>query len=153
VSGLPIICFLLTTATVQSFDTHAVDARNSLGPLRNSVRAWCGGIGEVYRAHDTRLDRTVTIKILPAHLSSNGELNARFEREARTASTLNHPHICHMYDIGSQDATSYMVMEFLEGESLANRLRKGALPLKQTLQIGVQIADALSAAHAFCTAT
>jgi serine/threonine protein kinase len=104
-------------------------------------------MGEVYRALDTRLDRTVAIKILPPHLSSSVELKARFEREARAVSALNHPFICHLYDIGSQDETSYLVMEYLGGESLADRLRKGALPLKQTLQIGVQIAEALTAAH------
>jgi serine/threonine protein kinase len=104
-------------------------------------------MGEVYRARDTRLERTVAIKILPTHLSSSAELKARFEREARTASSLNHPHICHLYDIGSQDGTSYLVMEYLEGESLADRLQKGALPVRQTLQIGVQIAQALTVAH------
>jgi eukaryotic-like serine/threonine-protein kinase len=118
-----------------------------LGPYEIQSSLGAGGMGEVYRARDTRLDRTVAVKILPAHLSSNAELNARFKREARAASALNHPHICHLYDIGSHDGTSYLVMEYLEGESLADRLRKGALPLKQTLQIGVQIAEALSAAH------
>jgi serine/threonine protein kinase len=104
-------------------------------------------MGEVYRARDTRLDRDVAIKILPEHLSSSAELKARFEREARAVSVLNHPHICHLYDIGSQDGTAYLVMEYLEGESVAERLRRGALPLKQTLQIGVQIAEALTSAH------
>ena len=104
-------------------------------------------MGEVYRARDTRLDRHVAIKILPEHLSSSVELKARFEREARAVSALNHSHICHLYDIGSQDGTAYLVMEYLEGESLADRLRKGALPLKQTLQIGIQITEALAAAH------
>jgi len=118
-----------------------------LGPYEIQSTLGAGGMGEVYRADDTRLNRTVAIKILPAHLASNAELNARFEREARAVSALNHPHICHLYDIGSYDGTSYLVMEYLEGESLSDRLRKGALPLKQTLQIGVQIAEALSAAH------
>ena len=104
-------------------------------------------MGEVYRARDTRLDRTVAVKILPAHLSSSAELKARFEREARTVSSLNHPHICQLYDIGSQDGTAFLVMEFLEGESLAERLRKGPLPLKQALEFGVQIAEALATAH------
>jgi serine/threonine protein kinase len=104
-------------------------------------------MGEVYRARDTRLDRAVAVKILPPDLSSSVELKARFEREARAVSTLSHPHICHLYDIGSQDGTAYLVMEYLEGESLADRLHKGALPLKQTLHIGVQIAEALAAAH------
>jgi eukaryotic-like serine/threonine-protein kinase len=118
-----------------------------LGPYEIQSALGAGGMGEVYCARDTRLDRTVAIKILPAHLSSDAELNARFEREARAVSALNHPHICHLYDIGSHDGTSYLVMEYLEGESLADRLRKGALPLKQTLQTGVQIAEALGAAH------
>jgi eukaryotic-like serine/threonine-protein kinase len=118
-----------------------------LGPYEIQSVLGAGGMGEVYRARDTRLDRNVAIKILPAHLSSNAEVNARFEREARAVSALNHPYICHLYDIGSQDGTSYLVMEYLEGETLADRLRKGALPLKQLLQIGVQIADALCAAH------
>ncbi len=118
-----------------------------LGPYEIQSTLGAGGMGEVYRAHDTRLNRTVAIKILPAHLACNAELNARFEREARAVSALNHPHICHLYDIGSHEGTSYPVMEYLEGESLADRLRKGALPLKQALQIGVQIAEALSAAH------
>ncbi|HXW92201.1 MAG TPA: protein kinase [Terriglobales bacterium] len=118
-----------------------------LGPYEIQSVLGAGGMGEVYRARDTRLDRSVAIKILPAHLSANAELNARFEREARAVSALNHPNICHLYDIGSHDGTSYLVMEYLDGESLADRLRKGALPLKPLLQIGVQIAEALCAAH------
>ena len=118
-----------------------------LGPYEVVEPLGAGGMGEVYRARDTRLDRTVAIKILPPGLSSSVELKARFEREARAVSALNHPYICCLYDIGSQDDTSYLVMEYLDGESLADRLRKGALPLKQTLQFGVQIAEALTAAH------
>ena len=93
------------------------------------------------------MERTVAVKILPAHLSSSSELKARFEREARAISSLNHPHICHLYDIGSQDGTAYLVMEYLEGETLADRLRKGALPLKQALEFGAQVAEALATAH------
>jgi len=104
-------------------------------------------MGEVYRARDTRLERTVAIKILPVHLSSSAELRTRFEREARAVSSLNHPHICHLYDIGSQDGTSFLVMEYLEGESLADRLRKGAMPLNEILKIGVAVAEALAFAH------
>src|SRR5579871_1868189 len=113
-----------------------------LGPYEITAPLGAGGMGEVYRARDTRLDRTVAIKILPEHLSSNAELKARFEREARAVSSLNHPHICHLYDIGSQNGMSYLGMEYLEGESLADRLRKGALPLKQALEFGIQIAEA-----------
>jgi serine/threonine protein kinase len=93
------------------------------------------------------LERTVAIKILPAHLSSSTELKARFEREARAASALNHPHICHLYDIGVQDGTVFLVMEYLEGETLADRLLKGALPLKPALKLGIQITEALATAH------
>jgi len=118
-----------------------------LGPYEITAPLGAGGMGEVYRARDTRLERTVAVKILPEHLSSNAELQARFEREARAVSSLNHPHICHLYDIGSQDGTAYLVMEYLEGESLADRLRKGALPLKQSLEFGGQITDALATAH------
>lgn len=118
-----------------------------LGPYEIQSPLGAGGMGEVYRARDTRLDRVVAVKILPEHLSSSEELKTRFEREARAVSSLNHPHICHLYDVGSQDGTSFLVMEYLEGESLADRLRKGALPLKQVLAFGIQIAEALAAAH------
>src|SRR6516164_4234102 len=119
----------------------------TLGPYEIQSLLGAGGMGEVYRARDTRLQRSVAIKILPAHLSSSAELTARFEREARTVSSLNHPNICHLYDIGSRDGCTYLVMEYLEGESLAERLHKGALPLKQTLQIGVEVCEALTTAH------
>jgi eukaryotic-like serine/threonine-protein kinase len=118
-----------------------------LGPYEILAPLGAGGMGEVYRARDTRLGRDVAIKLLPSHLSSNSELKARFEREARTISSLNHPHICHLYDIGSQDGTDFLVMEYLEGEGLDHRLLKGALPLKQTLEYGVQICEALEKAH------
>ena len=109
-----------------------------------------GGMGEVYRARDTRLDRTVAIKILPGHLSENPEAKERFEREARAISTLNHPNICTLYDIGQQDGMSYLVMEHLEGESLADRLKKGALSVKKTLRVGIDVCEALEAAHRQC---
>ncbi len=104
-------------------------------------------MGEVYRARDTRLDRTVAVKILPIHLSDNPEFKQRFEREARAISSLNHPHICHLYDIGSQAGTDFLVMEFLDGETLAERLRKGALPLNELLKVGIEVAEALEVAH------
>ena len=104
-------------------------------------------MGEVYRARDTRLDRTVAVKILPSHLSENPEAKQRFEREARAISSLNHPHICVLHDVGSQDGTSFLVMEYLQGESLEARLRKGPLPLKQALEVGIQICEALEKAH------
>jgi serine/threonine protein kinase/Tfp pilus assembly protein PilF len=105
-------------------------------------------MGEVYRARDTRLERTVAIKVLPAHLSSDPDRRERFDREARAISSLNHPHICTLHDIGHQDGTSYLVMEFLEGETLADRLSKGPLPIDHVLRYAIEIADALDAAHA-----
>jgi Tol biopolymer transport system component len=104
-------------------------------------------MGEVYRARDTRLDRTVAVKILASHLSSSPELKQRMEREARAISSLNHPNICHLYDIGSQNGTDYLVMEFLEGETLAERLRKGPMPLNEILRVGITVAEALAVAH------
>src|SRR5579862_1270667 len=118
-----------------------------LGPYEIQSALGAGGMGEVFRARDTRLDRTVAIKILPPHLSSNAELNTRFEREARAVSSLNHPHICHLYDIGMQDGTAFLVMEYLDGETLADRLRKGPMTLKQALDFAIQITAALAAAH------
>jgi len=104
-------------------------------------------MGEVYRARDTRLDRTVAIKVLPSELSSSPELKQRMEREARAISSLNHPNICHLYDIGSTSGTDYLVMEFLEGETLAERIRKRAMPLNEILKVGIAIAEALAFAH------
>ena len=101
----------------------------------------------MYRARDTRLERVVAIKVLPPHLSTAGDVRQRFEREARTISQLSHPHICAIHDVGRQDGVEYLVMEFLEGETLAHRLAKGPLPLEQTLRWGVQVADALDRAH------
>jgi serine/threonine protein kinase len=118
-----------------------------LGPYEVQSPLGAGGMGEVYRARDTRLDRTVAIKILPSHLSSNPDMKQRFEREARAISALNHPHICTLHDLGNQDGTDYLVMEFLEGESLAERLRKGPLPLKEVLKIGIELCEALEVAH------
>jgi serine/threonine protein kinase len=104
-------------------------------------------MGEVYRARDTRLDRVVAIKVLPGDLASNTELRQRFEREARAVSSLNHPHICTLHDIGHQDGVDYLVMELIEGESLADRLSKGPLPTDQVLRFAIEIADALDRAH------
>ncbi len=106
-----------------------------------------GGMGEVYKARDTRLDRTVAIKVLPSHLADKPQLRERFEREARTIASLNHPHICTLYDIGQQDGIHYLVMEYLEGETLAQRLDKGPLPLDQVLRYAIEISDALDKAH------
>ena len=110
-------------------------------------------MGEVYRARDTRLERTVAIKVLPADLSSYPDRRERFDREARAISSLNHPHICILHDVGNQDGTSYLVMEYLEGETLASRLSKGPLPVDQVLRYGIEIADALDAAHSAASST
>ena len=118
-----------------------------LGPYEVIARLGAGGMGEVWRARDTRLDRTVAIKVLPAEFAQNQERRTRFEREARAVSALNHPHICALYDIGVQDGIDYLVLEYLEGETLADRLTNGALPLEQALRIGAQIAEALAKAH------
>src|SRR5262249_31498810 len=110
-----------------------------LGPYEIESPLGAGGMGEVYRARDTRLDRTVAVKILPSHLSDSTEAKQRFEREARTISCLNHPHICVLHDVGAQDGISYLVMEYVQGESVEARLQKGPLPIKQALECGVQI--------------
>jgi Tol biopolymer transport system component len=118
-----------------------------LGPYEILSAIGAGGMGEVYRARDTRLDRIVAIKVLPTHLADRSESRERFEREARTIAGLNHPHICTLHDIGQQDGTDFLVMEYLEGETLAQRLVKGPLPLEQVLQYAIEISDALDKAH------
>ncbi len=122
-------------------------AGSRLGPYEIVSPLGAGGMGEVYKARDTRLERTVAIKVLPAHLSASPESRQRFEREAKTISQLSHPHICALHDVGREGETEYLVMEYLEGETLAERLLKGPLPLEQTLRYGMQIADALDKAH------
>src|ERR1700674_1912980 len=118
-----------------------------LGPYEITAPLGAGGMGEVYRARDTRLERTVAIKILLEHFSADPVRKQRFEREAKTISSLNHPHICVLYDVGHQDGIDYLVMECVEGETLAKRLEKGPLPLDQVVKFGGQIADALDKAH------
>jgi serine/threonine protein kinase len=118
-----------------------------LGPYEILAPLGAGGMGEVYRARDTRLERTVAVKILPPHLSSDPARKARFEREAKTISSLNHPHICTLYDVGQQDGVDFLVMECVEGETLSKRLDKGPLSLEQVLKFGAQVADALEKAH------
>src|SRR5712691_10233026 len=143
-----------------------VDTGSRLGPYEVVARLGAGGMGEVWRGRDTRLDRSVAIKILPAEFAENAQFKIRFEREAKTISQLNHPNICTLYDVGeasvaagvppagpagtpapTQSTISYLVMELLEGESLEDRLKKGPLPLEQVLRYGTQIADALDRAH------
>src|SRR5262245_33195751 len=120
-----------------------------LGPYEIQSALGAGGMGEVYKARDTRLDRTVAIKVLPADLASDPERTARFEREAKAIAALDHPHICALYDVGEHEGTHYLVMQHLEGETLAARLgrTKGPLPLADALKIATEIADALDKAH------
>jgi len=118
-----------------------------LGPYEIQSPLGAGGMGEVYRARDTRLDRTVAVKILPFHLSESPEARQRFDREARTISSVNHPNICTLFDVGHQDGIDYLVMEFLDGETLAERLRKGPLPLDLVLRYGIEICEGLEKAH------
>jgi Tol biopolymer transport system component len=118
-----------------------------IGPYEILSALGAGGMGEVYKARDTRLDRIVALKILPDVLAADPQFRDRFDREARSISRLDHPHICAIYDTGNQEGTAYFVMQYLEGETLADRLAKGGLPIDQALQIAVQIADALVAAH------
>ncbi|HSP93791.1 MAG TPA: protein kinase, partial [Thermoanaerobaculia bacterium] len=118
-----------------------------LGPYEILSPLGAGGMGEVWKARDTRLERTVAVKVLPQHLSSSPEVRQRFEREAKAIAQLSHSHICALYDVGREGETEYLVMELLEGETLSQRLAKGPLPLEQTLRYGVEIADALDKAH------
>ena len=125
----------------------ALTEGTKLGPYEIQSPLGAGGMGEVYRARDTRLDRVVAVKVLASHLSSSPELKQRMEREARAISSLNHPHICQLYDIGSHNGTDFLVMEFLEGETLADKLRNGGLPLAEAFKIGIDVAEALAMAH------
>ena len=118
-----------------------------LGPYEILSPLGAGGMGEVYKARDTRLDRTVAIKILPEALAADPQFRERFDREARAISQLTHPHICTLYDVGEQEGTAFLVMEYLDGATLADRLAKGALPLDQALKIAIEIASALDKAH------
>jgi Tol biopolymer transport system component len=125
----------------------SLSSGDRLGPYEILAPLGAGGMGEVYKARDTRLERTVAIKVLPSATSSSPEVRQRFEREARTISQLSHPHICALYDVGRDGETDFLVMEYLEGETLSERLTKGALPLEQTLRYGREIGDALDRAH------
>ncbi len=125
----------------------ALTSGTRLGPYEILAPIGAGGMGEVYKARDTRLDRTVAIKVLPEHLAASPEFKARFEREAKAISQLNHPNICTLYDIGEQDGVGYLVMEYIEGETLAERLKRGALTLSEALEYGIQILDGLETAH------
>ena len=119
----------------------------ALGPYRIETPLGAGGMGEVYKATDTRLERTVAIKVLPEHVAADPESRQRFEREAKTVASLSHPHICPLFDVGEQDGIHFLVMEYLDGETLSHRLKSGALPLSQALRYASEIADALDKAH------
>lgn len=132
--------------------THAsaasrLDAGQRLGPYEIAASIGVGGMGEVYQANDTRLDRTVAIKVLRPHLLQSADSRQRFDREARAISKLNHPHVCTLYDIGHQDGVDFLVMEYVEGATLHERLKRGAIPAAQAIRFGAQIADALARAH------
>src|SRR6187200_995154 len=121
------------------------EAGTHLGPYELLSLIGAGGMGEVYRARDTRLDRSVAVKVLAPELAADPDFRARFAREAKAISALNHPHICGLYDVGRAHDVDYLVLELLEGETLAARLARGALPPPQVLRFGTQIADALEA--------
>ena len=125
----------------------ALSAGTRLGPYELIAPIGAGGMGEVYKARDTRLDRSVAVKILHERVVGNPESRQRFEREAKTLATLSHPHICPVFDVGQQNGTDFLVMEYPDGETLAERLTKGALPLEQALRYAIEIADALDKAH------
>src|SRR5512132_587389 len=121
----------------------ALTAGTKLGPYEIVAPLGAGGMGEVYKARDTRLDRTVAIKILPPHVVADAALRARFEREARAVSSLDHPNICLVHDVGRQGEIEYLVMQYLDGETLAARLSRGPLPLAEALRYAIDIAGAL----------
>jgi serine/threonine protein kinase len=125
----------------------ALQRGTRLGAYEIESAIGAGGMGEVYRARDTRLDRLVAIKVLPSQFAFDPQLRERFEREARTISRLDHPHICSLYDVGEVDGTSFLVMPYLEGETVEQRLKKGALPIPEALTVAIHIADALDKAH------
>jgi serine/threonine protein kinase/Tol biopolymer transport system component len=137
----------ITAAADRVLLGHPLVPGARLGPYELLAPAGAGGMGEVYKARDTRLGRTVAIKVLPPHVARDQDLNQRFEREARMLAALSHPHICPVFDVGHQDDTAFLVMEYLDGERLAERLGHGRLPLDQALRYAIQIADALDKAH------
>ena len=124
-----------------------LSAGTRLGPSEIASPLGAGGMGEVYRARDTRLDRTVALKVLPAVVTHDPERRARFEREARAIAALSHPHNCTHHDVGRDQDVDYLVMELIDGHTLADRLRSGSLELGEALACAAQIADALDAAH------
>jgi eukaryotic-like serine/threonine-protein kinase len=146
--NVPMLSYASRSSAIITFIPMALSVGTQLGPYEILATAGAGGMGEVYKAKDTRLDRIVAIKVLPAHLPGTPELRERFEREARTISSLNHPNICVLHDIGQQDDVVFLVMEYLDGETLAERLKKGPMPLDQALKCAIEVAAALDKAHA-----
>lgn len=146
-----LLSFLVVTFRIRmpasTMIATALSAGTRLGPYEIVALVGSGGMGEVYRAKDTRLERTVAIKVLNAALVATPDAKARFEREARTVSQLNHPHICTLFDVGHQNGADFLVMEFLEGEPLSERIKRGPLPLNDVLKFALQLADALERAH------
>src|SRR5580693_9105619 len=126
----------------------ALTSGTKLGPYEIQSPLGAGGMGEVYRARDTRLGRTVAIKVLPAHLSLNADLHSRFVQEAKSISSLQHPNICVVHDVGSQDGVDFMVMEYVSGETLDKVIPGGGLATDIALKYGIQVAEALARAHA-----
>ncbi len=143
----PLSCFSSIAPLSLEFPQTALSPDSRLGPYEILALLDEGGMGQVYKAKDTRLDRIVAVKVLHPHIAEDTSARARFEREARTVSALDHPHIGTLFDLGEQDEVTFLVMEFLEGETLANRLKKGALPLEEALLVAAQLADGLDAGH------
>src|SRR5258708_5891032 len=139
--------FTVHGSTISAGRFMTLAAGERLGPYEIQSAVGAGGMGEVYSARDTRLDRTVAIKVLPASFAGDAEFKERFDREARTISQLDQPHICALYDVGDDRGTAYLVMQYLDGETLADRLSEGALPVQEALQIAVQIGAAREKAH------
>ena len=125
----------------------SLQAGTKLGPYEIQGQLGAGGMGEVYKALDTRLNRIVAVKVLPSHFSANPEMKQRFDREAQTVAALNHPHICTLHDVGRQGDTDFLVMEYLQGETLAARIGRGPLTLDESLRVAIAVADALEKAH------
>src|SRR6266550_5185682 len=137
------LCREPTARYTRTLSPMTVAPGTRFGPYEIISPLGAGGMGEVFKARDSRLDRSVAIKVLPAELASSAQFKTRFEREAKTISQLNHPNICTLHDVGSENGVSYLVMELVEGETLADRIARGPLPIDQLLRSAIEIADAL----------
>jgi serine/threonine protein kinase len=138
---------MLETAAAVFDDPFDLKPGTQLGPYRIADLIGAGGMGQVYRATDTRLNRTVAIKVLPQVFATDPQFRSRFDREAHVIASLNHPHICTLHDVGRYEGVDFLVMEYLDGDTLAARLRRGPLPFNQAMTFAIEIADALTAAH------